>query len=36
MRETRRLAGALGPDDVPEHDGLMAAFRAYKAERADE
>jgi len=36
MRETRRIAGALGPEDVPEHDGLMAAFRAYQAERADE
>ena len=36
MRETRRIAGTLGPEDVPEHDGLLAAFRAYQARRADE
>jgi anti-sigma factor RsiW len=38
MRETLRLTGALAIEDVPEAgvDDLMAAFRAYQAERADE
>ena len=37
MRETRRLTGALGVDDVPGEgvERLMAAFRAYQTERAD-
>jgi hypothetical protein len=37
MRETRRLTGELTLDDVPEAgvEDLMAAFRAYQAERAD-
>jgi anti-sigma factor RsiW len=37
MRETRRLTGALTVDDVPEAgvDDLMAAFRAFQAERTD-
>jgi anti-sigma factor RsiW len=38
MRETRRITGALTVDDVPKAgiEDLMAAFRAYQAERADE
>ena len=38
MRETIRLTGELQIDDVPEEgvEDLMAAFRAYQAERADE
>jgi anti-sigma factor RsiW len=38
MRETRRLTGSLKIDDVPEAgvEDLMAVFRAYQAERADE
>ncbi len=38
MRETIRLTGALQIDDVPEEgvEDLMAVFRAYQAERADE
>jgi hypothetical protein len=38
MRETRRLTGSLEVDDVPEAgvEDLMAAFRAYQAERTDE
>jgi anti-sigma factor RsiW len=38
MRETRRLTGALGVDDVPSEgvERLMAAFRAYQTERADD
>jgi hypothetical protein len=33
MRETRRLTGALRPEDVPAAgvDALMAAFRAQQA-----
>ena len=33
MRETKRLAGALQVEDVPED--LMAVFRAYQAERGE-
>ena len=38
MRETKRLTGSLKLDDVPEAgvEDLMAVFRAYRAERADE
>jgi anti-sigma factor RsiW len=38
MRETRRLTGAVGVDDVPDEgvETLMAAFRAYQTERADD
>ena len=38
MRETKRLTGSLKVDDVPEAgvEDLMAVFRAYQAERADE
>jgi anti-sigma factor RsiW len=38
MRETRRLTGAIGVDDVPDEgvESLMAAFRAYQTERADD
>lgn len=38
MRETKRLTGSLKIDDVPEAgvEDLMAVFRAYQAERADE
>jgi anti-sigma factor RsiW len=36
MRETRRLTGALRPDDVPEAgiDALLAAFRAHHSRDA--
>ncbi len=35
MRETKRLAGSLKVEDVPEAgvEDLMAVFRAYQAER---
>ncbi len=33
MRETKRLAGALQVEDVPED--LLAVFRAYQAERGE-
>jgi anti-sigma factor RsiW len=38
IRETRRITGALVLDSVPEAgvEGLMSAFHAYQAERADE
>jgi anti-sigma factor RsiW len=38
MRETLRLTGSLEIDDVPQAgvEDLMAAFRAYQVERADE
>ena len=38
MRETLRITGSLEIDDVPQAgvEDLMAAFRAYQADRADE
>jgi anti-sigma factor RsiW len=38
MRETRRLTGALAAGDVPDEgvESLMAAFRAYQSDRADD
>jgi anti-sigma factor RsiW len=38
IRETRRISGALAIEDVPAAGikDLMAAFRAYQTERADE